>query len=74
MFPPIIILSLTDLTPQSQPQLTEMAGYLIVPHDRVPQTYNGGFSMYVSAWPLLESYPGSNFQSGLFGTWMFPSP
>ena len=72
MFPPIIILSLTDLTPQSQPQLTEMAGYLIVPHDRVPQTYNGGFSMYVSAWPLLESYPGSNFQSGLFGTWMFP--
>lgn len=49
-----------------------MAGYLIVPHERVLQTYNGGFSMYVAAWPLLESYPGSDFQSGLFGTWMFP--
>lgn len=28
--------------------------------------------MYVAAWPLLESYPGPDFQSGLFGTWMFP--
>ncbi|RYG25939.1 hypothetical protein EON82_05270 [bacterium] len=54
------------------PQLTEMAGYLIVPHDRVPSSFNGGFSMYVAAWPLLRSYPGSDFQSGLFGTWMFP--
>jgi hypothetical protein len=27
--------------------------------------------MYVAAWPLLENYPGSDFQSGLFGTWMF---
>lgn len=57
---------------QIQPQLTEMAGYLIVPHERVPSTFNGGFSTYISAWPLLESYPGSDFQSGLFGTWMFP--
>lgn len=55
-----------------QPQMTEMAGYLIVPHERVEQSYNGGFSMYVAAWPLLQSYPGSDFQSGLFGTWMFP--
>lgn len=55
-----------------KPQMTEMAGYLIVPHERVDPSYNAGFSMYVAAWPLLKSYPGSQFQSGLFGTWMFP--
>ncbi|MBN2451514.1 MAG: hypothetical protein JXR77_14080 [Lentisphaeria bacterium] len=47
-----------------------MAGYLLVPNERVAETYNGGFSMYVAAWPLLEEYPGSRFQTGLFGTWM----
>ena len=51
-------------------QKGEMAGYLIVPHDRVPETYNAGFSMYVAAWPLVEEYPGNRFQTGLFGTWM----
>lgn len=55
-----------------EPQLTEMAGYIIVPHDQVPSIYNAGFSMYVAAWPLLKTYPGQEFQSGLFGTWMFP--
>jgi hypothetical protein len=49
-----------------------MAGYLIVPHGRVPETYNAGFSMYVAAWPLLREYPGRRFQTGLFGTWMHP--
>lgn len=49
----------------------EMAGYLLVPHDRVDAKYNAGFSMYVAAWPLLKNYPGQQFQSGLFGTWMF---
>ncbi len=48
----------------------EMAGYLLVPHDKVPETYNAGFSMYVAAWPLLQEYPGRRFQTGLFGTWM----
>jgi len=48
----------------------EMAGYLLIPHDRVPETYNGGFSMYVAAWPLLKEYPGNRFQTGLPGTWM----
>ena len=48
----------------------EMAGYLIVPNDKVDQKYNGGFSMYVAAWPLLQEYPGNRFQTGLFGTWM----
>lgn len=49
----------------------EMAGYLLVPNEKVPETYNGGFSMYVAAWPLLREYPGTRFQTGLFGTWMF---
>ena len=52
-------------------QSAEMAGYLIVPHEKVPETYNAGFSMYVAAWPLLQEYPGHRFQTGLFGTWMF---
>ncbi len=51
-------------------QEAEMAGYLLVPHDKVPETYNAGFSLYVAAWPLLKNYPGNRFQTGLFGTWM----
>ena len=47
-----------------------MAGYVIVSTERVEQTYDAGFSMYVAAWPLLKHYPGNRFQSGLFGTWM----
>jgi hypothetical protein len=49
----------------------ELAGYLLVPHEKVPKSYNAGFSLYVAAWPLLKHYPGQAFQSGLFGTWMF---
>ncbi|TVQ04301.1 MAG: hypothetical protein EA381_00445 [Planctomycetaceae bacterium] len=48
-----------------------MAGYLLVPHAKVDESYNAGFSLYVAAWPLLKTYPGQRFQSGLFGTWMF---
>lgn len=60
------------LSPEPQPpRQGEMAGYLLVPHERVDKKYNGGFSMYVAAWPLLKNYPGQDFQSGLFGTWMF---
>jgi len=51
-------------------QKGQMAGYLLVPHDKVPETYNAGFSIYVAAWPLLREYPGNRFQTGLFGTWM----
>jgi hypothetical protein len=54
----------------NQIQKGEMAGYLLVPHNKVQETYNAGFSVYVSAWPLLEEYPGRRFQTGLFGTWM----
>jgi hypothetical protein len=55
-----------------KPIEAELAGYLHVAHEKVDARYNGGFSMYVAAWPLLKNYPGSDFQSGLFGTWMFP--
>lgn len=55
----------------SKPIPGELSGYLLVPHERVPSDYNAGFSMYVAAWPLLRHYPGSDFQSGLPGTWMF---
>lgn len=48
-----------------------MAGYLLIPTQRVPESFNAGFSMYVAAWPLLKTYPGHQFQSGLPGTWMF---
>ncbi len=55
----------------TQIQEGEMAGYLLVPNEKVPATYNAGFSLYVAAWPLLQEYPGHQFQSGLPGTWMF---
>ena len=60
-------------TPRSQPgvQPGEMAGYLLVPHEKVPATFNAGFSLYAAAWPVLNKYPGHRFQTGLFGTWMF---
>ncbi len=47
-----------------------MDGYLGAPTQRVEEAFGGGFSMYVAAWPLLGQYPGSQFQTGLFGTWM----
>lgn len=47
-----------------------MDGYLGAPSEGTDKSYGGGFSMYVAAWPLLDQYPGSQFQTGLFGTWM----
>jgi len=67
----VFVLPLAPLSgADNQIQKCEMAGYLLVPNDRVPETYNAGFSLYVAAWPLLEEYPGNRFQTGLFGTWM----
>ncbi len=50
----------------------EMAGYLFGPAEKVPEEYNGGFSLYAAAWPLVGTYPGHAFQTGLCGTWMHP--
>jgi len=66
LFPAILLSAATG-----QPQPGEMAGYLLVDQERVPETFNAGFPMYVAAWPLLREYPGSRFQTGLLGTWMF---
>ena len=61
----------SDIAAADEPvQEAELAGYLLVPHGKVSRKYNAGFSMYVAAWPLLKHYPGQEFQSGLFGTWM----
>jgi hypothetical protein len=65
------LLGSTQVHAQNKIQEGEMAGYLLVPHEKVPESYNAGFSMYVAAWPLLSKYPGNRFQTGLFGTWMF---
>ena len=73
--PSLALLSVTLVSPArgaaDQVQKGEMAGYLLVPNERVSETYDAGFSMYVAAWPLLDQYPGQRFQTGLFGTWMF---
>lgn len=53
-------------------QQAEMDGYLFAPVEKVPEEFNAGFSLYAAAWPLLETYPGHKFQTGLCGTWMHP--
>ncbi len=67
-------LTLVPLAPLRSAEIkpAEMAGYLIVATEKVPANFTGGFSLYAAAWPLLETYPGRRFQTGLFGTWMFP--
>jgi len=35
--------------PAAKVQKGEMAGYLLVPHEKVPETFNAGFSLYVAA-------------------------
>ncbi len=58
-------------TASELPKKGEMSGYMLVPVEPVPEEFNAGYTLYAAAWPLLERYPGSQFQSGLFGTWMF---
>ena len=62
--------ALPTLAFSAEVQEAEMAGYLLVSTDKVPDAYNAGFSLYTAAWPLLQQYPGHRFQTGLFGTWM----
>jgi hypothetical protein len=49
-----------------------VGGYMITKVEKIDTTFNAGYSMYATAWPLLREYPGRSFQSGLFGTWMHP--
>jgi len=57
--------------PRATVSAGEMSGYMLVPVERAPDEFNAGFSLYSAAWPLVETYPGSRYQTGLFGTWMF---
>ena len=69
----LLLFILATVLPSAAPggvQKAEMAGYLLVTADRVPDEFNAGFSLYAAAWPLLQQYPGHRFQTGLFGTWM----
>lgn len=70
--PALLIACLLAATSPAAPEKAEMAGYLLVPTERVPETFDAGFSIYAAAWPLLGQYPGHRFQTGLFGTWMHP--
>ncbi|MFO7616938.1 MAG: hypothetical protein R6V75_06775 [Bacteroidales bacterium] len=49
-----------------------VGGYMITQIEKTDESFDAGYSMYAAAWPLLREYPGREFQSGLFGTWMFP--
>jgi hypothetical protein len=66
----VVLLVLPGAAFSAESQPAEMAGYLLVSSDKVPDAYNAGFSLYAAAWPLLQQYPGHRFQTGLFGTWM----
>ena len=65
-----LTIALPAAASSAEVQKAEMAGYLLVSADKVPDAYNAGFSLYAAAWPLLQQYPGHRFQTGLFGTWM----
>jgi len=56
----------------AQIQQGEMGGYVFGPAKSVAEEFNGGFSLYAAAWPLVDPYPGHQFQTGLCGTWMHP--
>lgn len=68
-----LVLSVLFFAPQRcMAQNEYLAGYLIIPiAEKVERTYNAGYSMYIAAWPLLKTYPGHRFQTGLPSTWMF---
>lgn len=67
-----VLLSIPPLVTSAAPQKGEMAGYLFAPVEKVPEEFTGGFSVYAAAWPLVDTYPGHDFQTGLVGTWMHP--
>jgi hypothetical protein len=68
----LVLCCITAPAAFAQVQKGEMFGYLLYDGERVPKEFNAGFSLYAAAWPLVETYPGHDFQSGLVGTWMHP--
>ncbi len=65
--------SLAAALPRAQTP-AQLDGYLGVPNAKADAAFSGGYSMYVSAWPLQATHPGPDFQTGLFGTWMHAEP
>ncbi len=71
LVPGVVLMLLTSATRAAVLPGVQADGYMIIPtRPRVAKKYDGGFSMYSAAWPLLLRYPGNQFQSGLCGTWM----
>lgn len=67
----VTALAAQSATPPPAARAGQMDGYLGVPQQKVPLDFGGGYAMHVAAWPLLAAWPGDQFQTGLFGTWMF---
>ena len=68
----LLVSNATVTVAHADVQAGEMFGYLLYGGERVPTEFNAGFSLYAAAWPLVATYPGHDFQSGLVGTWMHP--
>ncbi|MBI3880852.1 MAG: hypothetical protein HY301_12440 [Verrucomicrobia bacterium] len=68
----VVAFAMAAVRASAEIQEGEMAGYLFGPAEKVPEEFNGGFSLYAAAWPLVATYPGHKFQTGLCGTWMHP--
>lgn len=68
----LLVIGMTSVLLSTEINEGEMAGYLFGPAEKVPEDFNGGFSLYAAAWPLVQTYPGHKFQTGLCGTWMHP--
>ncbi|MCU0780196.1 MAG: autotransporter-associated beta strand repeat-containing protein [Akkermansiaceae bacterium] len=59
--------------PAQSPYQLSVGGYMQVAGTAAPASYDAGYAFYSAAWPLVGDYPRDNyFQSGLYGTWMFP--
>jgi hypothetical protein len=71
-FPSASLLVVPAVVCAAEIQQGEMAGYLFGPAENVPEEFNAGFSLYAAAWPIVATYPGHSFQTGLCGTWMHP--
>lgn len=69
----LLLTCITALRAQTSYQLS-VGGYMQASAATADSnTYNGGFTFYSAAWPLVGDYTrNNNFQSGLYGTWMFP--
>ncbi|MCX6877798.1 MAG: hypothetical protein NTW21_28900 [Verrucomicrobia bacterium] len=68
----LFLTGVADLRAQTSYPL-EVGGSMTASAATAASTYNGGYTFYSAAWPLVGDYPrNNNFQSGLYGTWMFP--